>query len=195
MKTNLILKILSSIPIILLAIYIYPFFGICLIILRYFLYKQKRISTPILIITIGILLLIPKYLFIILKKLNITNNIITYLQKIINLEIYNINIIKYSKDLLIIGAITLIITIILEKIINKINRVINSSMLSYINKSIENEKEISKQNDLEIKLKQEKTKTTAYIKCQNCGSDNLINEKIGVCKYCRSKLENKNYPK
>ena len=89
MKNNLILKILSSIPIILLAIYIYPFFGICLIILRYFLYKQKRISTPILIITIGILLLIPKYLFIILKKLNITNNIITHLQKIINLEIYN----------------------------------------------------------------------------------------------------------
>ena len=194
MKNNLILKILSSIPVILLAIYIYPFFGICLIILRYFLYKQKRVSTPILIITMGILLLIPKYLFLLLNKLNITNNIITYLQKIIDLAT-NINIIKYSKSLLIIGVIMLIITITIEQLINKINKVINTGMLSYINKSIETEKEISKQNDIEIKLKQEKAKNTTYIKCTNCGSDNLINEKIGVCKYCRSKLENKNYNK
>ena len=194
MKNNLILKILSSIPVILLAIYIYPFFGICLIILRYFLYKQKRVSTPILIITMGILLLIPKYLFLLLNKLNITNNIITYLQKIIELAT-NINIIKYSKSLLIIGVIILIITITIEQLINKINKVINTGMLSYINKSIETEKEMSKQNDIEIKLKQEKAKNTTYIKCSNCGSDNLINEKIGVCKYCRSKLENKNYNK
>lgn len=194
MKNNLILKILSSIPVILLAIYIYPFFGICLIILRYFLYKQKRVSTPILIITMGILLLIPKYLFLLLNKLNITNNIITYLQKIIDLAT-NINTIKYSKSLLIIGVIILIITITIEQLINKINKVINTGMLSYINKSIETEKEMSKQNDIEIKLKQEKAKNTTYIKCSNCGSDNLINEKIGVCKYCRSKLENKNYNK
>ncbi len=46
---------------------------------------------------------------------------------------------------------------------------------------------------MEFKLKQERAKTSNYVRCKKCGSDNIISEKIGTCAFCRSKLENPNY--
>ena len=48
MKNNLFIKILCSIPVILLFLYFIPFLGVCLILFRYFIYdNKKRIETPI----------------------------------------------------------------------------------------------------------------------------------------------------
>ena len=64
---------------------------------------------------------------------------------------------------------------------------------NYINEIQKRDEKISKENDMKIKIKQEKAQNTNYIKCPNCGSDNLLSEKFGTCKYCRRKIENKSF--
>ncbi len=46
MKNNLLFKILSSLPVILIALYFIPFLGVCLILLRYFMYDNKKEFQP-----------------------------------------------------------------------------------------------------------------------------------------------------
>ena len=68
-----------------------------------------------------------------------------------------------------------------------------TELIQGIKESVKQDAEISKQNDMQIKIKQQNAKNTSYVKCPNCGSDNLLSEKFGTCKYCRRKLVNKNY--
>ena len=63
--------------------------------------------------------------------------------------------------------------------------------MKYVHSEFKKDEEISKQNDMELKIKREKALSTAYVKCPYCGADNLISQKVGVCSYCRRKLENK----
>ena len=69
MRNNIFLKLLSSLPVILIFLYFVPFLGICLLLMRCFVYTNKKISTPIVMIVIGGLILIPKGLS--LLKINI----------------------------------------------------------------------------------------------------------------------------
>lgn len=194
MKSNLLFKMLSSLPVILITLYFIPFLGVCLIILRYFMYSNnKRISTPIYIIGVGFLVLLPKGLNLILDITKIELNTIPYLKDIVNTELYNVDFINYSKRLISVGVIFLIISFALKTTFDKLSSKLNSTIINYINETKKRDAEISKQNDMEIKLKQEKAKNTSYVKCPNCGSDNLLGEKFGTCKYCRRKIENKNF--
>lgn len=194
MKNNLLFKILSSLPIILISLYFIPFLGVCLILLRYFMYdNKKRISTPIYIVGIGILILIPKALNLILDVAKVDITTIPCLKDIIGAELYNVDFINYSKRLICVGVIFLIISFVLNTIFDKVSSKLNSGIRDYINETQKRDAEISKKNDMEIKIKQEKAKNTSYVKCPNCGSDNLLGEKYGTCKYCRSKLVNENY--
>lgn len=189
MKNNLLFKILASLPIILLMLYFIPFLGIILILFRFFLYSNKKISTSIYITLVGILILIPKIIYFILGIFKIDINTIPYLQDVLNSDLYNINFINYSKLLICIGIIFLIISFALTAIFNKLN----IGILNYISKQEKMDTKISRENDMKIKIKQEKAKNTSYVKCPYCGSDNLLSEKFGICQYCRRKIENKNY--
>lgn len=194
MTNNKFIKLLCSIPIILVFLYFIPFLGVCLILLRYFIYdNKKRVSTQLYIIAIGILLLIPKLLKLVLDIAKIDINKIPYLKDIINTELYNVNFINYSKRLICVGIIFLIVSFVLKTIFDKVSSKLNSGVRNYINENQKRNDEILRKNDMEIKVKQEKIKNTAYVKCPKCGSDNLLGEKFGTCKYCRSKLENKEY--
>ena len=194
MKLDLLLKILSSLPIILITLYFFPFLGICLILLRYFIYpRRKRVSTLILVIIFGILIFLPKLLYIVLDMVNFDLNQISYLNDIVNSDLYNTDFINYGKMLIYIGVILSIISLALNKVFYKISNKLNSIVFQYISETQKKETKISKQNDLEIKIKQEKAKNTSYVKCPYCGSDNLLSEKFGICKFCRRKIENKNY--
>lgn len=194
MKNNLLFKILSSLPIILITLYFIPFLGVCLILLRYFMYdNKKRISTPIFIVGVGFLILIPKGLNLILDVAKVDISTIPYLKDIINAELYNVDFINYSKRLISVGVIFLIISFVLKTIFDKVNSKFNGEIRNYIKEIQRRETKISSKNDMEIKIKQEKSKNTSYVKCPNCGSDNLLGEKYGTCKYCRGKLVNKNY--
>ena len=190
MKNNIILKILLSIPIILIALYFIPFLGVCLIIFKLSVYgRKKSIITSVSLLIVGLLVLIPKVLS--LTKINIDK--IPYLKDIINSDMYNINFIKYSKLLITIGIIFLVITIILKLVVTKLSNKFNGKVGEYITQMQKKEIEISRENDMKIKLKQERAKNTSYVKCPYCGSDNLLGEKFGTCSFCRRKIENKNY--
>ena len=189
MKNNLLFKILASLPIILLMLYFIPFLGIILILFRFFVYSNKKISTSIYITLVGILILIPKIIYFILGIFKIDINTIPYLQDVLNSDLYNINFINYSKLLICIGIIFLIISFALTAFFNKLN----IGILNYISKQEKMDTKISRENDMKIKIKQEKAKNTSYVKCPYCGSDNLLSEKVGICQYCRRKIENKDY--
>lgn len=175
MRSNIFLKLLSSLPVILIFLYFVPFLGICLLLIRCFVYTNKKISTPIVMIVIGGLILIPKGLS--LLKINILTNDI--------LKWYNSDLLKYSKLLLTVGIIFLLISCITNNIFNKFV----SFITSYINSHEKREREISEKNDLLMKEKQEKAKNTKVVYCPYCGADNMLTEKVGTCKYCRRKIQ------
>lgn len=181
MKSNSLLKIFASLPIILISLYFIPFLGVCLLLFRCFVYRnEKRIKVPIIIIFIGLIILIPSCLNYVLDV-----NSIPYLKEIVNSEIYKINFIKYSKLLISIGIIYIFVSAIIKSIIDKISHKLSNGITDYINETEKRNAEIHRQNDMEMKIKQEKAKNTKYVRCPHCGSDNLLSENYGTCKYCR----------
>jgi len=190
MQSNKFLKLLCSTPVILIFLYFIPFLGICLFIARYIIFKKtKGISCLKWLIAISVLILIPRLAFEILKLIKVQIDFID-LNAIINSEIY-LNLIGYGKFLLTFSIIAFILLIIIDNIISKTKTKINSNVTSYIRKQQQMEREVAKENDLKIKQQQEKAKNTNYISCPNCGADNIIIGKVGVCKYCRSAIEKK----
>lgn len=189
MKNNIFLRSLSSLPVIFIFLYFIPFLGICLILLRYLIYsnKRKRISTPIFLIGVGFLILIPKGLSNIFEMLKLDTNIIPYFNDIVSTELYNVEFIKYSKFLLTVGIIFLIISFVFNSLFNKLENFIRS----YINAQEKRDVEISQKNDLIMKEKQEKAKNTHVVYCPYCGADNMLTSKTGTCKYCRRQIQAK----
>lgn len=185
---NKIIKLLSSIPVILLALYFIPFLGVILLILRLFVTNNKKSSSIIIIVT-GFIILIPKLVSSILDLIKFDTTKIPYFNTIIESELYSIDFIKYSKLLITIGVIFLIINFLCNSLFSKLK----SSLISYAKKEEEQRKEIIKENDMVFKERKEIARNTYNVKCPYCGADNLISEKVGTCKYCRRKIENKNY--
>lgn len=185
MTQKLILKTICSLPVIFISLYFVPFIGICLITLRLFIYNNKKYySISINLIILGIILSIPKILDLILKTIKNIN--IPHLEKIINSNIY-INLVDYSKFIISLGIILLIISYIFKGLIEKLTNLIKT----YIIVKEKQNYQISKKNDMEIKLKQERAKNTSVVHCPNCGADNILTEDIGTCKYRRRKIQPK----
>lgn len=185
MRDNIFLRLLTSIPIILIFLYFIPFLGICLIILRQFIYNnKKRISTPIILIIFGILILVPIGLNLIFNLIKFDKTVIPYFNEIINSQIYTTNLIKYSKLLITTGIVLLIISFIINSIYQKLE----NNLKTYISNQEKKDAEISKKNDLIMKEKREKAKNTHVVHCPYCGSDNMLTEQTGTCKFCRRKI-------
>lgn len=113
------------------------------------------------------------------------------MENISNLEFYQNNLISYAKYLISAGVILLVLSLLLKAIFDKVGHQIGKSIQNYAKENLKQEAEISQENDLKIKIKQEKAKNTNYVKCPYCGADNLLSEKFGTCQYCRRKIENK----
>lgn len=189
---NLFLKLICSLPSILLFLYFFPFIGILLIFMRALFYRnQRKISTPIILICVGIFLFLPEIAKFVFESLNIENEYTIYVENISNLEFYQNNLISYAKYLISAGVILLVLSLLLKAIFDKVGHQIGKSIQNYAKENLKQEAEISKENDLKIKIKQEKAKNTNYVKCPYCGADNLLSEKFGTCQYCRRKIENK----
>lgn len=186
MKNNIFLKILSSIPIILVASYFIPFLGICLLILRYIIYDYKKKKlTPIVLIIIAFIILIPQVLKYILDMFKINVDNISYLYSIVDSKVYSVNFIKFSKFLITISVIVWILSFVFEKISNKIS----SGIKNYVQQDLKKDYEIRKENDLKMQEKREKAKNTHVVHCPYCGSDNMLTEQVGTCNFCRRKIQ------
>lgn len=189
MKDNILIKLLCSIPVILVLLYFLPFLGVCLIIFRYIVYynDRRRISLPYYLVSTGLIILIPKLLKFIFKSFEYSADNIPYFNKIVNSELYKVNFINYSKLLITVGIIFLVLSSIVSMIVDKTK----SSVRSYIANQERRNDEISRKNDLIMKEKREIAKNTQVVICPYCGADNMFTSKNGTCKYCRRKIEGK----
>ena len=182
MKNNIIVKLLCSIPAIIIATYFLPFLGIVLVLFRFLVYRQKHYSTAITLIVLGLLFIVPKLVNYVLELTKITTKI-PYLDKIITSEVYT-KIISCSKILIIVG----VILIIISYITNMVSTKIGSSIGNYFKEEQRKEQEISEKNDLIMKEKRETAKNTHFVKCPNCGGDNVVVGNVGKCKFCRNNI-------
>lgn len=182
MSENKLFKLIASMPVILLTLYFIPFVGVCLTGLRFFVYKnQKQYSTSIALIVWGIICLIPKMATSVLEILKIEN--VPYVNKIVEVA-DKLNLVEFSKRLLTVGILSMIIVYIVKKIVNKIE----NNVGKYMREQAQMEREINEKNNLKIKEKQEAAKNTHFVKCKSCGGNNVIVGDIGKCKFCRQPI-------
>lgn len=191
MSENRLLKVLCSLPILLIALYYIPFLGVCLLLFRLYLYRSNKQKTPILLIICGGLILIPQAINYIMTMFNIVNVEIPYLNTILSSDIYE-KLLGYSKLLITVGIIFLILSVIVRNIFNKVSNKLNSSIRNYMQQDLQKDYEIRKENELKMQEKREKAKNTHIVYCPYCGSDNMLTEQTGTCKFCRRKIEYKN---
>lgn len=191
MSENKFFKLLCSLPVVLIVLYFIPFLGICLILFRYYVYRgNKYIKTPALLLVCGILLLIPKLTDSIIKMLKLDNVEFPYLNSIITSDIYT-KLLSYSKLLVTVGIIFLILSFIFRNVFNKLSNKVNSGIRNYMEQDLKKDYEIRKENDMKMQEKREKAKNTHVVHCPYCGSDNMLTEQTGTCKFCRRKIEYK----
>ena len=184
MSDKLIYKIMFSIPVILIAIYVAPAVGIILIIAKQFITNKKWYSTPIALLIFSGIIYIPQILHRIVNLFNIK---LDFIDKIISSSDY-VGILNYSKTLFTIGFVMLILSAILSKVIENIGNKTNEVFDNHQKKQYE----INKENDLKIKEKQLRSKTTSVVICDNCGASNVVTGKAGICPYCRTAFKNDN---
>ncbi len=187
MKTNKMLKFISSIPVIVIIGYYIPFIAVCLILIRYFVYKKKKhYYTYFSLIILSLLMIIPRFITKVIEITKLEKFNFSYLNIINNSEIYS-NILDYSKFLFTVGIIFLLISVIFKNLFDKAA----NSIKSYINSNEKIDAENRRKNDMKMKIKQEQAKTTNVIHCPHCGGDNILTKAVGKCKYCRRGLSNK----
>lgn len=175
------IKILCSIPVILLVLYFIPFLGVILLITRYFVFQKKKVLNGlILVLVFAFIILIPKILYMIFDLIKYDYTNIPYFNDIISSSIYN-DFLSYSKLLIIVGIVFLIISFLFNKLIEKVF----SYLRSYIQKQDAKEERIMEKNNLLMQEKRERAKNTHVVKCPYCGADNMLTEKHGTCKFCR----------
>lgn len=187
MRNNAILKLICSIPVIILALCFLPVVGVLLIILRNFVYTNSRnYKTAISIIIFGAVLLLPNAINWLLNSISKTESMtIPYLQEIINSEIY-MSLYSNCEFIITVGIIYLIVSFAISKLTNKATNFITS----YIKKQEQIDREVAKENNLKIKEKQERAKHTKVMRCPYCGAHNIITEKTAKCSFCRKAFEN-----
>ena len=72
MNTTPVFKILSSIPVILIALYFLPILGVLLLVLRYFVVSPRQKTwTPVILLIVGAVLLIPKLIEWVIEIINL----------------------------------------------------------------------------------------------------------------------------
>jgi len=169
---------------ILFFLYYIPFVGVILIFLRKMVYNDKKYFIGSMLFGCGIFLFLPKLIYEMLRLLN-SDFVIPFISDIVNASWYSTNFISYAKTLSNAGVIFLL----LEVVFNKLALKLKSLLSSYMFHEIKKDEKIQKENDLLIKEKQARAKTTRVKICPYCGADNILTENTGVCSYCRRKLE------
>lgn len=180
------IKLLCSIPIILITLYYIPFLGICLLLFRTFIYDAKKdYNTQLILIICGILILFPYGAKALFDSLKID---FTYLDSINNSDVYP-KLMDYSKLLIIVGVIFMLLTYAFNKIFGDLSSKIHEGLTKAYNDSVENDYKAKKEVQEKMANEREKVKNYHVVKCPNCGADNEVYKAGTSCKYCRTKLK------
>ena len=176
------IKLLCSIPAILIMLYYIPFLGICLLIFRTIMYDAKKdYNTQLILIICGLLILVPNLLDSF--KLNSS-----YLDAINNSDIYP-ELMNYSKLLIIVGVIFMFLTYAFNKIFSSLSTKLHEGLTKAYNDSVENDYKAKEEAYERVIKENEKYKNYRTIKCSNCGANNVVTKSGETCKYCRTKLK------
>lgn len=186
MKKDIFLKVVCSLPMLLICLYFLPFLGICLLIVRYIISHNNR-KLPYILLFVGILLMIPKLFNIVLDVVHYDIANIPYFNDILTNKFYDKDCLNYSKFLITIGFLILIVKHLIKMILGKLG----TRVSNYISEQEKKEQEIFQKNDLIMKEKREKLKNTHVVYCSYCGAENMLSEQMGTCKYCRRTIEYK----
>ena len=111
-KEKFIVRLLVSIPVILISLYFIPFLGICLILLRFILYNNKKESSVIILLLIGFLILLPTIINTIINLFNLKS--VIFLNNIINNNLYSMHLIRYAKLLIFVSIISYLLSCIFK---------------------------------------------------------------------------------
>lgn len=187
MRNNVLISLLCNMIVIFVALYYIPFLGVFLIILRYIIYysDNRKNTTSTYLLVLGAMLLMPKLIKFISNKINYSLDNVPYFNKLVESNIYNVDVVNYSKLLITVGIIYLVISTILSMIIDKTRY----SVKNYVEKQEKKHYEITKENDMKMQEKREIAKNTTVVICPYCGGDNMFPSNKGVCKYCRKYIE------
>ena len=156
MRKNLFFKLLCSLPIILVTLYFIPFLGVCLLLLRLYVYQKKYFSTPVILVLCGFLLWLPKIVSSILEMAKITEEI-PYLNDILSSDIYP-SLLSYSKLLITVGIIFSILSFMFRQVTSSLSSKLNSTLRSYMEKDLQQDYEVRKENDLKMQEKRKRRK-------------------------------------
>lgn len=182
MRKNDLLKILFSLPVILLVFYYVPFLGIVMLIARRFVIGKSKYPLGIIFIAITTIIVIPKFIHYLCDLFK--TNQLSFIEDILGSEIYPV-LLSRCKLLFILGIIALVI----EALSKKIKASAASSLKAYF-KSMQEGENIFGEDNL-ITEEQTVDKKTSFVKCPSCGANNVIHGKTGKCAFCKSNLENK----
>ena len=172
---NSFIKILLSVPIILITLYLLPFLGIILSLVRLFTIPKKNFQFSFLLIILGVLIFVPNILYL-LDVVEVCD---------VSASTNYTKIMDYGKFIITFGVILLLISYVVNKITNSAVK----GIMSYLKKQDAIDEKVSKENDMKMKEKQYKMRNTKIVICPHCGADNAISKPGSRCKYCRRKLQ------
>lgn len=191
-STNGLVKLICSLPVVLIVLYFLPVLGVIMVIARYFIYSERHFfRTPVVLMLAGLILLVPRGLQLATENFNLGFTI-PHLSDILNFELYP-KLADYGQFILIVGVVILIVSYLLKSFISGLSNNIRSMMSQYASTKQAEEVEIRKENDLKLREKEitSKQKTPHVVKCPHCGKTNSITGTVGKCRSCRSAIEYK----
>ena len=191
-SANGLVKLICSLPVVLIVLYFLPVLGVIMVIARYFIYSERHFfRTPVVLMLAGLILLVPRGLQLATENFNLGFTI-PHLSDILNFELYP-KLADYGQFILIVGVVILIVSYLLKSFISGLSNNIRSMMSQYASTKQAEEVEIRKENDLKLREKEitSKQKTPHVVKCPHCGKTNSITGTVGKCRSCRSAIEYK----
>lgn len=187
---NSFIKLICSLPVVLVVLYFVPVLGVIMLIARYFIYGNKHFyRAPIVLIILGLLCLLPRGIDAAIHSFNLSFSV-PYLSEILSYELYP-KFADFGKFIFILGVVALIVSYLLRSLINTVSSRISRAVGEYASVKQQEEFEIRKENDLKMREKEitSAQKTPHAVKCPHCGKTNSIIGTVGKCKSCRSAIE------
>ena len=162
------IKLLTSLPVLMIAFYFSTLLGYMLIIGRLFIQKTDYISGFLMIIVaIGL------YYF----------NNHEFLLSLIP-DINSVIIKSYAITVMIAGVFLIIVEIISQKVAYTTHSLLNR-LFNTLEKS--NREGVTK-GQYQAKMYKEDLKYTRLVTCPNCGAETYVTKKVSKCPYCRSSI-------
>jgi hypothetical protein len=186
--SSLFLKIIVSVPAIVAATLLAPALGVLLMILRYIVSDSKKDRRgSISIIIIGLLILIPRWLFLLSEGLHFDMAVSAFLKNIVNNQFYMERVTTCGFTLIVLGIVSLIVSILFNNLLARFKNMLSGA----IERNEVKHAEIEKENNFRVKEMEYKAQHSHVVTCPKCGANNTIVGDTGVCGYCRQSLSSK----